>query len=454
MTNSLNTRELVLDMLLEITKDGTPSHIAMRNTLSKYQYLDKPSRAFITKVAQGTIENQILLDYIINQFSNTKTSKMKPLIRELIRMSTYQIIYMDKTPDSAICNEAVGLAKKRGFKTLTGFVNGVLRNISRNKANIVYPKKEDGLDNYLSIMYSTPLWIVEMLHTQYGEEIYNIIEGMNSQTEGITLRIDPRIKDIDGLVCDLQKDGINVSISDIYPLAITIKDFDYLLEIDKFNDGSLYPQDISSMLVSHIANPPQSANCIDLCSAPGGKAIHLSQILNGTGHVSAFDISDMKVSYIRENISRCNVDNISANIQDATEFSTNLFETGDVVLADVPCSGLGVTRKKSDIKYNLSKDNIPNLIDLQRQILVNAVKYLKVGGTLIFSTCTINKQENIENLRWLLENFPLKTEDISSFLPGDYHNDEAKKGYIQLLPGIDPTDGFFLAKLIKQEHYE
>lgn len=454
MTNKTNTRELVLDILLEITKEGTPSHIALRNTLTKYQYLDKSQRSFINRIVQGTIENQILLDYIINQFSKVKTNKMKPLIRNLIRMSTYQILYLDKTPDSAICNEAVGLAKKRGFSTLSGFVNGVLRNISRGRASITYPNKEEDLAAYLSIMNSMPLWIVELVIEQYGLKASEIITNMNQHEEGTTLRIDPRIKEVDKLIHNLENQGISVESSALYPLGINIKNYDYLESIEEFLKGQIYPQDVSSMLVAHIAAPKPNDYCIDMCSAPGGKAIHLAQLLDKTGHVDARDVSDMKLSYIEENIARCNVSNISTSVSDATLFNEKDVESADLVLCDVPCSGLGVTRKKGDIKYNMTKEGLSDLIDLQKQILTNGIKYLKVGGTLIFSTCTINKNENTLNLKWLVENFPLKAEDITKYLPANFHEDEAKNGYIQLLPGEDGTDGFFIARLIKQEHYE
>ncbi|MBQ1193509.1 MAG: 16S rRNA (cytosine(967)-C(5))-methyltransferase, partial [Lachnospiraceae bacterium] len=213
MTSSINTREIILDMLLDINKNSTPSHILLRDTLKKYQYLDKIERSFISKVFEGTIENQIRLDYIINSFSNTKVNRMKPLIRCVIRMSVYQIVYLDKTPDSAVCNEAVTLAAKRGFKTLKGFVNAVLRNISRNKDNIQYPDINENKKEYFSIYYSTPMWLVEQLVEQYGETVAEkILMGMNSPKNGISVRISERA-DKDKVIEDLNRNDIQTEES-------------------------------------------------------------------------------------------------------------------------------------------------------------------------------------------------------------------------------------------------
>ena len=451
MTNSVNVRELVLDMLIDITKNNIPLHIATRNILQKHQYLNKSDRAFLSRVLEGTVENMILLDYVINQFSNTKTNKMKPLIRNLIRMSTYQILFMDKTPDSAVCNEAVSLAKKRGFVNLKGFVNGVLRNISRNKDMIVYPDKNTNYKEYLSIMNSTPMWLVEQVIEQYGDKAEQIISSFNKEKNGVTVRVNTNKTTKEALLKELQESNVSVKEGILSEQAIIISDFDYLNKIDAFLEGKMYVQDESSMMVAQVADPKKDAYCIDMCAAPGGKAIHLAELLGDKGHIEARDISDSKVALIEENIERIGAKNISVKISDGTIYDETSEEIADVVIADVPCSGLGVISKKSDIKYNMSPEIQNELVALQKRILENAIRYLKIGGTLIFSTCTINKRENIDNLKWLIDEKGMKPLDISDYFPNKYHHEETKNGYICLIPGIDETDGFFISKLIKQE---
>lgn len=447
MTNSINLRELVLDMLSEITENKAFSHVILKKTLSKYQYLKKQERSFITKVTEGTVENLIQIDYIIDSYSKVKVKKMKPVIRNILRMSVYEIFYMDSVPDSATCNEAVKLAIKRGFSGLKGFVNGVLRNIAREKENIEYPNPSEDLVKYMNIKYSMPEWIIEQLFVQYGvEDASRIIEGFTKRYEYLTVRC--------GILCEpakiikeLENEGITVKKNPLYKYALDIKDFDYLGKIEAFNEGRISVQDVSSMLVAHMAEPKKGAYCVDLCAAPGGKSIHLGELLEGTGFVSSRDVSEIKLSLIDENIERCGLTNVETDCKDATVLDEELIGKADVVIADLPCSGLGVIGKKSDIKYNMTPEKQKELVVLQREILKNAWQYLKQEGVLIYSTCTINKEENIENLRWMLEEFPLETMDISGYFSEELGCETLRDGYIQMLPGINHTDGFFISKL-------
>ncbi len=454
MTNSVNIRELVLDMLIEINEKKAFSHVILGKTLSKYQYLKKQERNFITKVTEGTVENIIQIDYIIDSFSKVKVKKMKPLIRNIIRMSVYEIFYMDNVPDSATCNEAVKLSIKRGFSGLKGFVNGVLRNISREKENVKYPNPSEDLVSYLRIKYSMPEWIIEQLFVQYGvEDASRIIEGFSNRYEYLTVRCGI-IDEVSDIIKELEKDGITVKRNPLYAGALDIKDYDYLGKIEAFVDGKISVQDVSSMLVAHIADPKKESFCVDLCAAPGGKAIHLAQLLDGTGMVIARDVSESKLELIEDNIERCGLENIDTRCKDATELDEELVGKVDVVIADLPCSGLGVIGKKSDIKYNMTPEKQKELVTLQREILKNAWQYLKPGGIMIYSTCTINKEENIENLNWMLEEFPLETVDISNYFNDGIECSTLKKGYIQMLPGIDHTDGFFISKLRRKDRVQ
>lgn len=453
MAESVNAREIVLDLLLEQEKNSIPFHIILRDTLRKYQYLDKKDRSFINKLAKGTIEKRIFLDYVINQFSKTKTEKMKPFILTLLRMEIYETIFME-TKSFAICNEAVLLAKKRGFSGLSGFVNGLLRAINRDKDTIKYPSKDKDIRDYYSIMYSIPKWLVGQFFHQYGDDAIKIIEGLSTEKGQVSVRINTNTASKDEVIKSLKSEGIDVTDSKLYENGIYISDFDYIDKISAFKEGKITPQDISSMLVSYVALPDsfdkEHYEVIDMCAAPGGKAIHMAELLNGRGHISARDISENKIMLIDENIDRNGADNIDTMVCDATVLDDNSIETADIIICDAPCSGLGVIAKKSDIKYNITYDAEKELCELQKSILVNAAKYLKKGGILIYSTCTINKSENEENRQWIIDELGLKACDISGYFKNDFHIDETKNGYLRLLPGIDETDGFFISKFVKE----
>lgn len=448
MTNSVNIRELVLELLLEINVNGAFSHISIGNMLKKYQYLDKRDRAFITRVTEGTMENLILIDYIINQFSTVPVKKLKPVIKNILRMGIYQLLYMDSVPDSAVCNESVKLATKRGFGQLKGFVNGILRNIARNKEGIVYPNPSDDLISYLSIMYSVPVWMVEQWIYQYGvEDASKIIKSIKDRREAVTVRCNTTKASVDEVIKLLEGQGVTVERNPYCETGLYIKDFDYITKIPGFNDGYISVQDTSSMLVALVASPKENQYCIDMCAAPGGKSLHLCELMNGTGMVEARDLTQRKIELIESNIERTGMKNIMAVVMDALEYDQNSEKKADIVVADLPCSGLGVINRKSDIKYNMTEEKQETLIKIQRDILENAVKYVKPGGCLVFSTCTTNKKENIDNFKWLIDRFNVEPVDISEYLPEGLRKSTGKDGYIQLLPGVDNMDGFFIGKV-------
>ena len=333
------TRELILGILLEVTRDGEYSHIALRNVLNKYQYLDKKERAFITRVTEGTLEHMIEIDYIINQFSKVKVNKMKPVIRCIMRSAVYQLKYMDSVPDSAVCNEAVKLAMKKGFHTLKGFVNGVLRNIARNLENITYPDKTDYV-NYLSIRYSMPTWILGQWLADYEKETVETMLEDFLKEKPTTIRCNLSQCTKEELTTSLEKEGVHVENHPYLPYALWITSYDYLADLESFEKGMFYVQDISSMLVAHIANPKEGDYIIDVCAAPGGKSLHMAELLHGTGHVEARDLTDYKVNLIQENIFRSGTVNMEAVRQDATVLDEASVEKADIVVADLPCSGL------------------------------------------------------------------------------------------------------------------
>ncbi len=423
MANQVNERELVLETLLLITRDGEYSHIALKNVLDKYQYLEKRERAFITRVVEGTLERQIEIDYIINQFSKVKVNKMKPVVRTILRSSVYQLKYMDNVPNSAVCNEAVKLAVKKGFVNLKGFVNGVLRTIDRNLDQIKYPDKSELVD-YISVRYSLPGWITEKWLNIYDTDTVIRIANAFLQERPITVRRNTARISEEEFEQALDQEQVTYRKHPALSYAYELSGYDHLAGLQSFREGLFYIQDVSSMQVAEWADPQEGDCVIDVCAAPGGKAIHMAEKLQGTGHVEARDLTEYKVSLIEENILRSGLTNIEARCQDALMDDQASHGKADIVVADLPCSGLGVLGKKPDLKAKMNAQMQADLAELQRQILSVVHQYVRPGGKLLYSTCTINREENEENTAWFLKEHPefqlLREEQI---LPGECYGD-------------------------------
>lgn len=456
MTKTVNLREIALGMLQEITEEEAYSHIVIREVLEKYQYLEKRDRAFITRVVEGTLENMIQLDYIIEQFSNVPVYNMKPLIRNLLRMSVYQLKYMDSVPDAAVCNEAVRLAQRKGFYNLKGFVNGVLRNTARRLSQIRYPDPQQEPLHYLSVKYSFPIWMLNKWVAQFGYEVTEKICRDSHREHSTVVRCNFEKASKEEIIQELQAQEITVRQHPYLDYALIIDNYNYIKAVSAFKKGWITVQDISSMLVAEIAAPNWGDSCIDVCAAPGGKSLHIAQKLMGSGYVEARDVSEYKVALMQENIERLGAINIRAMVKDATIRDEASVGQADIVLADVPCSGLGVIGRKQDIKYKMSEKKQQDIIRLQRKILSVVQEYVRPGGVLIFSTCTIGADENQYNIKWFLENFPFRLESIDPYICDELKSRTTAGGFLQLLPGVHQSDGFFIARLrrLEEEHGE
>ena len=411
-------------MLLAIDRDGQYSHLVLRDVLDKYQYLSKQERAFLTRLTEGTVERMLTLDYVIDQFSKTKVKKMKPLIRELMRLSVYQIMYMDGVPDSAVCNEAVKLARKRGFSGLSGFVNGVLRSVARGWKDVAFQNE--------SVRYSVPEWIIDGWNADYGRDVTEKMLEAFMQPAKITVRTNTQKCTPEELKDCLSQEGVTVEAIEGISYAFALSGFDYLAGLGSFQDGWFYVQDISSMTVAHAADPKKGDYIIDVCAAPGGKSSHLAELLDGSGMVEARDLTEYKVGLIEENILRHDLHNMKAVQQDATLFDEASVEKADILICDLPCSGLGVIGRKSDIRYKMTAEKAHDLAVLQQEMLDTVWKYVKRGGKLIYSTCTIHKEENEDNVAAFLQKHPQFTLVEQR----------------QIFP-MEGSDGFFVAKMIR-----
>ena len=423
----------------------------IRDTLMRLQFLPRQDRAFYMRLCEGVTEQRIYLDYILDHYSKTPMRKCKPLIRNLLRLGAYQILFMD-VPDAAVCNEAVALAKKRKFRNLSGFVNGVLRNLSRNKTELPEPDREKDPVHFLSVMYSAPEWLAGLLTDQYGEDLAEVMLDSFLRERPVSIRTTLSKCSPEELAGMLKEEGVTVEAGRLFPYAFSIRDFNYLPRLRAFREGYFTVQDESSMLPAHVAGLKEGDRVLDLCAAPGGKTLHAADRLMGSGRVIARDLTEYKTELIRENVNRIGCPQVEVEQWDARESDPDLADSMDVVFADLPCSGLGVIGRKNDIKYRVRESSLRELVTLQREILTVAWRYVKPGGQLIYSTCTVNQKENEENVRWILENTPLVPLPIEDRLPEPLRNrGDGQANMITLIPGKDPCDGFFLAAFTRPE---
>ena len=421
-----NSRELALSALYQIEYKGAYSNIILKKTL--LAGMDRRDKGFITQIVYGVVRRKLTLDYIISKYSSIKLKKMSKFILLILRMGVYQIYFMDKVPDSAAVNESVKLAKKYCGKS-SGFVNGVLHSVIRGKDTVEYPKDRT---EYLSVKYSFPVELVKIFsELDFCEDL---LESLNEEPK-TSLRINT-------LKCtDLTIEDAELEKNPLYEFARTASGFD-IASSKEYNEGKFIVQDAAAMMASLALAPRENETCMDVCAAPGGKTTHMAELMKNKGKITAFDIHPHKVEIIKKNAERMGIGIIDAICADASVFNHDYKETADKVLVDVPCSGLGIIRRKPDIKWN--KENIDELPLLQYEILENAAAYLKPGGELVYSTCTLNKRENEDVIVQFVKNnneFEFVEIDIPEPL-GRKNN-----GYITFYPNLDGVDGFFISKI-------
>lgn len=472
-------RDIVLDILLHGEKSNKGTSAGVRNALDCRADLSDTQRSFIKRLADGCIGDAILLDSVIDMFSRKPVSKLRPVIRMSLRMGIYQILFMDSVPDSAACNEQVKLVRKYGLGELSGFVNAVLRNTARNRDRIL-----DDIRNTssLSVKYSIPDWILRIWDEQYGAARAEKNAAAMQTVRPLTVRTRPvfnsssmftdkagrKISSEADLVSLWEKDGLRVSRAKWIPHAYYLSGTGNVRELSGFDEGLFTVQDEGSMMVAYAAGLSGGETVADVCAAPGGKALHCADLLlekagSGSapakGHVAAYDLSDKKVGKITENIDRLSLGSIvTAKVRDARELHTEDENIADVVICDLPCSGLGVMGRKKDIRYRVKREDLDDLQALQREILRSAVHYGKAGAVLIYSTCTIDRIENDDNAVYIQKELGLIPDPIGAYLPKAADSavisgitDAAGKtdnngNCLFMEPGVHGTDGFYVAR--------
>ena len=439
----MNAREFAFKVICDIETNKNYSNISINKHFKNID-IKNAERGFATELIYGVVENKYYLDYIINKLSKIKVKKMSTFVKTIIRMGTYQILFLDSISDYAAVDESVKLAKKYD-KRSSGFVNAILRNEIRNKETIKNIEEKDKA-RALSIKYSYNQWMIESWIERFGIDFTEELLAENSKKPNIYIRVNTIKISRDELIEKLVKLGIECSKVNNIEEAIEVKNLKNIENNELFIKGLFTIQDISSMIVGKTINPKENSLVLDVCSAPGGKTTHIATIMNNTGKVVARDVFKHKLKLIKSTVDRLGLNNVDIEEYDALKFDEESVEKFDYVLTDVPCSGLGIVRRKPEIKFK-EKEDLKELPTIQRNILDNSSKYVKVGGTLVYSTCTIQDEENINVVEaFLKDNSNFRLDPINSV---DIDKEEQSSGVLKIYPNIHGMDGFFIAKLVR-----
>ena len=434
------TRKVAVDILDAILDKGAYSNIALNSSLNKSELEDR-DKALVTEIVYGTLKYKYTIDKILASFLKQDLKKMDSFIVNILRTAIYQILFLDKIPEFAAVNEAVDMAKKHKSVSTSKLVNGVLRNYLRNKSKIYY-NENDRIES-LCFKYSYEPWLVKLFIEQYGEDkAEQILIGLNS-IPAVTIRVNSLKISVDEAFERLKTMEYDVEEGLVCPEAIRIIRGRSIEQNPLFREGLATVQDESAMLVAPSMDIITNITVLDICSAPGGKTTHISELMNNTGKIHAYDIHKDKLSLIEQNSKRLGITNIKCGVLDAAVYNGELKDTAERVLIDVPCSGLGIIRKKPEIKWTKNLKQLKKIIKIQRDIMSSAAKYVKIGGVLLYSTCTLNKKENENNVKWFLSNFT--NYNIEESFYGELDNIIYDKYGVTILPN-EYMDGFFIAK--------
>lgn len=442
-------RETALTVLMEINEKGAYSNIALNKHLEACNG-NETDRGFITELVYGTVKWRLYLDWVINKFSSVKLKKMSPWILNILRMGIYQLLLMDRIPPSAACNESVSLAKRYGHAASSGFVNAILRNINRNSGNIGYPPETDTVE-YLSVRYSHPQWLVKLWLDRYGRDFTASLLESNNQTPAFIIRTNTQKSSRADLMNSLREHGLEVSEGRYADEAVVIGNPSGITKLELFREGYFQIQDESSMLVAKVLDPQPGEFIMDVCSAPGGKATHIAELMKDKGTVLARDIHEHKIALINQAVRRLGLKSVKTELFDAALLDESHIGKADRVLVDAPCTGLGIIRRKPDIKWAKETGDKKEITALQKRILYMASQYVRPGGVLVYSTCTLEPEENKLMIEDFLENNPeFERNNIASLLPEALQEDSTSKGYLQLYPNKHGMDGFFISRMLKR----
>jgi 16S rRNA (cytosine967-C5)-methyltransferase len=436
----MNIRKLALKMLTEYEELG--KYINLSLSSHSADSLTEEERALLTALLYSTVEHKLTYDYYICALSGRGMEQIDSYTKNILRLGICQILEMKKIPDFAAVNESARLARNPGERS---FVNGILRAVVRKKDALPLPDKNKNYPRYLSVYHSVPLWIVKKLIADYGrEEAEALLESMNRITP-TDLTVNTLKTTREKLCKRLSGMGLSAEISDISPLSVRIAESVDPRRIEGFSDGEFTVQDAACSAAVSALGIQKGDFVIDVCACPGGKSFAAAIIMQDCGKINAYDIHESKLSLIEETAGRLGIVSVRASVRDATMPDESLFATADRVICDVPCSGIGVVAKKPDLRYK-PEEGIGELPQLQYSILEASAKYLKPGGRMIYSTCTLIKEENEKVVELFLKNN--KNYHTVDFSVGSFRS---VGGMFTFLPHIHKTDGFFVSLIEKDK---
>lgn len=442
-------RAVALDVLQRINREGAYSQLALNAAIEKANF-DSRDTALITQIVYGTLQMRLTLDFYLSAFIK-KGTRTKPWVKELLRLSLYQLTYLDKIPSHAVVNVAVTIAKKRGGQRVSGFVNGVLRAILRE--GLKDPSEMKDAIKREEILHSHPEWLIRRWIEQYGKETTKAICEANNTPPEVTVRVNRTKTSREQLIAKLEESHIDAAFGNLSPDAVVIKK-GKIIDHSVYIDGEVSVQDESSMLVARALDPAPGLKVLDACAGPGGKTAHIAELMNDEGEITALDIHEHKCDLIRRQAERLGLTSIKTAVCDARKAEGLFSEASfDRILVDAPCTGFGVIRRKPEIKYQKTESDIREIAGIQQEILTAIAPLLKKGGKLVYSTCTIDKLENVDSVKAFLDKHP--DFELDESLMKRFPEVVGQKsqwfgpGMCQILPQDFGTDGFFIAAFKK-----
>lgn len=444
-------RELALDALTAIDQEGAYSNLALNDVLQRHRPEPREA-ALATELVYGTIQRRNTIDHVLNKTIAKGIKKLQPWVRSLFRLSAYQLMYLDRVPPHAAVNEAVAIAKRRGHSGISGLVNAVLRKLAANPGRPEPPSNAADAER-IAFLHSHPEWIVREWMERFGAEKAEAIAAANNEPPRVSVRANRLRVTRDELIAKLADEGLAAEPSDVSPDGVVIASGGNAAHSDAFAKGLCTVQDESSMLVAAFANPAPGMRVLDCCAAPGGKTTHLAELMGDRGELIACDIHPHKRELIERNAERLGLDSIRAVTADASKLHERFDAASfDLILLDAPCSGFGVIRRKPDIKWAKTPEDVRAIAALQRELLDSAYRLLKPGGVLLYSTCTLAEAENEGQTARFLSGHPEFTLDAET--PGEipasvFERCSAGAGQLLITPADFGSDGFYMARMVR-----
>jgi len=443
-------RAICLNILNRVEEADRHPDLLLSDSFKRYRHLTLLDRSFLTELTYGVLRWRGRLDWFISYFSKIPLEKIEPKILNILRLGCYQILYLSKTPNPAAVNESVELAKRHRGKGGAGFVNAILRSIIRKKEEVPYPAIDQEPALHISIVQSHPLWLVQRWVEERGVEETIKICTFNNQIPVLTLRTNTLKGSRNDLIGRLSHQGLNPIPTVFSKEGILVRDPPPTSELPFFKEGLYMIQDEASQFITSILDPKPDERILDACAAPGGKATHMAQRMQNKGEIDALDLHKGKLGLIEEMCSQLGIKMVRVLKWDATKpLPVPEGWVFDRILADVPCSGFGTLRRNPDLKWRRKEEDIQRLSELQYSILKNLSSYVKKGGILVYSTCTVFQEENEGVVEKFLNQHPqFQLDRIAPILPRSCHP-FIQKGYFTTFPPSGEMDGFFTARLVK-----